>query len=146
MQDNLYRKVEGMLYSYNKVKAKIENIKLEIEELNDFVGIKGAGDGVRGSTPTYTITSSVENEVIAREESLPLKIQKLERELRSKERFVRSIDNALNTLEEADLMIIQYKYFRKYSIDKIAELLDISDSTVQRNKKDAVLELMDIIG
>lgn len=143
--DNLYRKIEGMLYSYPKVKAEIENIKIDIEELNDVIGIRGASDNPKGSTPTYAFNSSVENEVISREEHLPEKIQGLSRLLRSKERFIKKMDNSLNTLKEDEMKLIELKYFKRYKLEDIAELMDISKDGVVKRRKSIILEVIQIL-
>ena len=140
-----YKKIEEMLYNYPKAKAEIENIKLDIEEMEDIVGIRGASDNLKGSTPTYAFNSSVENEVINREEKLPERIEGLCRVLRSKERFIRKVDNALETLNENSKQLVQLKYFKKYTIERVAEVMDVSTSTVIRGKKEVVAELINIL-
>lgn len=140
-----YKKIEEMLYNYPKVKAEIENIKLDIEEMEDIVGIRGVSDNLKGSTPTYAFNSSVENEVINREEKLPERIEGLCRVLRSKERFIRKVDNALETLNENSKQLVQLKYFKKYTIERVAEVMDVSTSTVIRGKKEVVAELINVL-
>lgn len=144
--DNLYRKIEGMLYSYPKVKAEIENIKIDIEELNDVIGIKGASDNqIKPSTPTYAFNSNVENEVINRDEKLQENTLNLQRLLRSKERFIKKIDNSLATLKDDEMKLVEFKYFKRYKLDYIAGVLDLSINTVVRRRKDIILELISIL-
>lgn len=146
-QDRKYfcKKVEEMLYSYPKAKAEIENIKLDLEEMQDIIGIKGTTNDPKGSTPTYAFNSSVENEVINRDEKLPERIEGLNRVLRSKERFIQKIDNALESLDENEKTLVQLKYFKKYTIERVAELMNVSTSTIIRNRKDAMAELMSVL-
>jgi hypothetical protein len=140
--DNSYSRVEGMLYSYPKVKAEIENIKLDIDELNDVLGIKGASNNqIKPSTATYSFNSNVENEVIDRDD----KIQNLNRMLRSKERHIKKIDNGLSTLTPDELKLVEMKYFRREKIDRIADVMDRSTDTIVRRRKDIILELINIL-
>lgn len=138
-------KIEEMLYSYPRAKAEIENIKLDLEEIQDIIGIRGSTDSPKGSTPTYAFNSSVENEVINRDEKLPERIEGLNRVLRSKERFIQKVDNALETLNENGKTLIQLKYFKKYTIERVAEFMNVSTSTVIRSRKDVILELMNVL-
>ena len=115
-----YKKIEEMLYNYPKAKAEIENIKLDIEEMEDIVGIRGASDNLK-------------------------RIEGLCRVLRSKERFIRKVDNALETLNENSKQLVQLKYFKKYTIERVAEVMDVSTSTVIRGKKEVVAELINIL-
>ena len=135
-----------MLYSYPKVKAEIENIKIDIEELNDVIGIKGASDNqIKPSTPTYAFNSNVENEVINRDEKLQENTLNLQRLLRSKERFIKKIDNSLATLKDDEMKLVEFKYFKRYKLDYIAGVLDLSINTVVRRRKDIILELISIL-
>lgn len=143
--NNAYKKIEEMLYNYPKAKAEIENIKLDIEEMQDIVEIKGVRNNPKGSTPTYAFNSSVENELINREEKLTERIEGLCRLLRSKERFIQKIDNALDTLSENGQQLVKLKYFKKYTIERVAEIMDVSTSTVIRSRKEVVGELINVL-
>lgn len=134
-----------MLYSYPKVKAEIENIKIDIEELNDslsILGIKGASNNkIKPTSPTYAFNSNVENETIERDE----KIKYLSSLLRSKERFIRKIENCLDTLTEEERKLVEMKYFKRNKLDRIAEILDVSTITIVRKRRDIILELIDVL-
>lgn len=145
VEENNYRKIEGMLYSYPKVKVEIENIKLDIDELNDVVGIRGASNSPKGSTPTYEITSKVENEVIDRDENLPDRIANMNRHLRTKERFIKKMDNALGLLNEDERKLIEHKYFKRYTFERIAEIFNMSKDGVVKRRKAIILELITIL-
>lgn len=144
--DNLYSKVEGMLYSYPKVKTEIENIKLDIEELNDIVGIKGGSNNyIKPTSPTNQFNSNVENEVIDRDENLPDKIVNLNRILRSKERFIKKMDNVLGLLKDEERKLIEMKYFKRDTFEHMAEVFGMSKDGVVKRRKSIILELMDIL-
>ena len=144
--DNLYRRIEGMLYIYPKVKAEIENIKIDIEELNDVLGIKGANNNqIKPSTATYSFNSNVENEVIDREESIPEKTLHLQRTIRSKERFVRKVDVALGTLNDDNRKLIELKYFKGISANDLANRYGIEPITFYKRKAMIIKGLMGLL-
>lgn len=141
--ENLYRKIEGMLYSYPKIKAEIENIKLDMEELNDnVIGISGASDNkIKPSTSTYAFSSNVENEVVNKDE----RMESLNRLLRSKERFIEKIDNSLEILSDDEQILVSLKYFKRQKLERVAEVLQRSVVTIVRKRKTIIVELMSIL-
>ena len=69
--DKLYKKVEGKLFNYNKIKDDIEIINLEIEKVkNNYVGCSGISYDSERTGKTYSISNTVEQEVIRKEESI----------------------------------------------------------------------------
>ena len=63
--DKLYKRVEGKLFSYNKIKDDIEIIDLEIAKVNnDYVGCSGINYDSEKTGKTYNISNTVEQEVI----------------------------------------------------------------------------------
>lgn len=145
-KDNNYSRVEGMLYSYPKVKVEIENIKLDIDELNEVVGIKGTSNNqIKPTSPTYQFNSNVENEVIDRDENLPERIASMNRLLRSKERFIKKMDNALGLLKDEERKLVELKYFKRDTFEHIAEMFDMSKDGVVKRRKSIILELIDIL-
>lgn len=136
MKDNSYSKVEGILYSVPKLKADIENLKIDLEEVQDIVGIRGASGYEKAGSSTYAFNSSVEDEVMVRDEKLGKKIAALTIEIRCKQRQLRKVENALGTLTEEELAIIEMRYFKRYPINRICETIDItSDTFIKRRKK-----------
>ena len=69
--DKLYKRVEGKLFSYNKIKDDIEIIDLEIAKVNnDYVGCSGINYDSEKTGKTYNISNTVEQEVIRKEERI----------------------------------------------------------------------------
>ena len=66
MKDNNYSMVEGILYNYPKLKVEIDNLKLDLEEANEIMGIKGASGNEKAGSSTNAFCSVVENEVLER--------------------------------------------------------------------------------
>ena len=102
----LFRKTEGKLFDYKRIKSAIEKIELDIEEIkNEYIGCGAIGYEER-TGPTYNISRLVENEVIKKEQ----RINYLEYRKRQKEIEKRKIEIAINnfTLEQKELFDILY--------------------------------------
>lgn len=133
----LYRKTEAILYNYNKTKAKIKNIELDIENIkNEFNGPGAIGYEER-TQATNSFNSSVENEVIAREKE----INRLEREKRLQEIEILKVDNAIGSLTEREKLIVEMRYFKKYSNRNIAAKLNLTEEYICTLKKSAVNQI-----
>ena len=143
MKDNNYSTVEGILYNLPKLKVEIDNLKLDLEEAQEVVGITGTSGNERAGSATYAFSSVVENEVIERERNNERRIQGILRDLQKKEREFKRIENVLSMLTEQEMLLIEMKYFKRYSINRICELLDITTATfIKRRKKIIVQTLM----
>ena len=135
MIDSKYKQVEKMLSNYPNLKIKVENLKIELEQAQEIVGIRGASDNEKAGSSTYAFTSAVENEVIERERNLEKTVQTILREMLWREREIRKLENALSRLTEEEMMLIEYRYFKGLSINKACELLDITPATFNRKRK-----------
>ena len=143
MKDNNYSIVEGILYNLPKLKVEIDNLKLDLEEAQEVVGITGASGNERAGSATYAFSSVVENEVVQRERNMEQHTQTILKEIQKKERQLKKIENVLSTLTEQEMLLIEMKYFKRYSINRICELLDITTATfIKRRKKIIVQTLM----
>ena len=81
MDKELFKRTESILYNYSMLKAEINNLELEIEELeNEYEGI-GAISYEERSSATYKISESIANEIIFREKE----VYRLNKMKRSKE-------------------------------------------------------------
>lgn len=139
--DSLYRKTEAILYNYNKTKAQIKNIELEIENIkNDIDGVGAIGYEER-TQATNAFNSSVENEVVLRDN----KIDRLVRYKRNREIEIEKVDNAIGSLPEREQLIINLRYFQKYSNGMIAAKLFITEEYLCNIKKIAVNQILDLI-
>ncbi|MBU3107158.1 RNA polymerase subunit sigma [Clostridium gasigenes] len=120
MRNNKY--IEALLYNYNRNKVDIKNMKLDLEVLeNDYQGV-GAIVYEERTQATNAFTSSVENEIIRRDE----KIIKLRNDIRLKEIEVQKIDNIVESLSDKEQQFIRLKYFEKNTHNQISEKIDIS--------------------
>lgn len=136
-----YKKTEAVLYNYKNLKAEIKNIDIEIEELKQNYRGCGAINYNEKSSPTYKFNSSIENEIVTREEQ----IKYLENIKSSKQRLIDKIDNALNTLDERSHRIIQLRYFNKQSNKQLAINLNLTEQRVSEIKTEIVNSLMKLI-
>ncbi len=127
MKDNNYCIVEGILYNYPKLKVEIDNLRLDLEEAREIVGIKGASDNEKAGSPTHAFSSVVENEVLDREKNLEKRIKVIESAILKKERQLKKIENVLGTLTEYELRLIEMKYFKRYSVGRICEILEVTE-------------------
>lgn len=140
MKEMTYRDVEGVLYNLPSQKVRINNLKLELEEVQEIIGIRGASDNERAGSSTYAFSSTVENEVIERDRKLADQIIQLSRTINQKEREVRRVENILGLLTDYEMRIIEMKYFKRYSIGRICEILEVTEDGFNKRKKRLVKE------
>lgn len=138
MKESDYKKVESILYEVPKLKAEIANLQIDLEEIQEIIGIRGASPNEKAGSATYAFNSSVEDEVISREEKLEEKVLNLKEAIRRRERQVRKVENALKVLNEKELLLVEMRYFKHYSINRVCEILDITTPTFNRRKNGAL--------
>lgn len=120
---DIFRDTEGVLYNYSMLKAEIHNLELEIEELQDeYQGVCSIGYEER-TGPTNKISDSVANEVIHKEKVI-LKLQRIKR---SKERLLRKINAAIDSLDETEKKFVEYRYTsnKKRSWNQVGALMNL---------------------
>ena len=140
MKDSSYSKVEGILYGLPKLKVEIDNLKLDLEEIQEIVGIRGASPNEKAGSSTNAFSSVVENEVLEREKELEKKINKLTSLIQSKERQLKKIENILSTLTEYEMRLIEMRYFKRYSISRICEILEITEDGFNKRRKNIIVK------
>lgn len=121
----LFKKTESMLYNYSMLKAEIDNLELELEELdNEYEGI-GAMVYEERSGATNKISDSVANEIIFKEKE----VYKLNKIKRSKEILLTKINNALEALDESERKIVHYRYLSsKRTWIQVSEILSMDSN------------------
>lgn len=126
----LFKKTESILYNYSMLKAEINNLELELEELeNEYEGI-GAMVYEERSSNTYKISDSVANEIMFKEKEA----YKLNKMKRSKEILLLKINNALEVLDDNERKVVHYRYLNgKRTWMQVGEILSI-DSNYCCNK------------
>lgn len=107
-----FKKTEYTLYNYKSLDTKTKNIKIDIDNLKNDITIKAVGYDERVS-PTNLFNSSVENEVVRREEHVQEKIDMLEAKLKYYQDLKIKIDGALQQLTEQEFRLVQLRYFSK---------------------------------
>lgn len=115
-----YKGVESMLYNYKSMHAEIKNIDLEIGELDyEYNGCSSISYEEK-SSPTNKFNSSVENEMINK----IYKPEDLEKRKHKLKVQIEKIDNALETLTEDEMHLVELRYFNKFQFKIIAERID----------------------
>lgn len=143
MADNNYRRTEGVLYNYRYIKTEIENIEIDIEEIKaEYTGITGITYEEK-TGPTNKFNSSVENEVTKKDKL----IKTLTREMKSKKRLIKKIDNALGVISsnKNEETIVRLRYFKRKSWDYIGSELKLDPDYCRAIKRDAIKHLSDLI-
>ena len=125
MSKELFKKTERILYNYSMLKAEINNLELEIEELeNEYEGIGAISYEERSGT-TYKISDSVANEIIFREKE----VYRLHKAKRSKEILLSKINNALEVLDENERKVVHYRYLNgKRTWMQVGEILSMDSN------------------
>ena len=82
----------------------------------------------------------VENEVLDREKNLEKRIKAIEGTILKKERQIKKIENILGTLTEYELRLIEMRYFKRYSIGRICELLELSEDGFNKRRKKVIVK------
>lgn len=141
MNNKLFKTVESRLYNYKRIDIEISNIKLEIKELQtEYLGIKNKLIDAR--TKTNEITSTVENEIIAKEKE----INKKEESILYKEIEKLKIENALKILSDDELKLIDLFYSTSQQKKVyIAKNLNIDIRTMYRYRKNIIEKLIEIL-
>ena len=140
MKDNNYSMVEGILYNYPKLKVEIDNLKLDLEEVQEVVGIRGASGNEKAGSSTNAFSSVVENEILEREKNLEKRINALTSSIQSKERQLKKIENILSTLTEYEMRLIEMRYFKRYSVGRICEVLELSEDGFNKRRKNIIVK------
>lgn len=136
-----YKKVEGMLYNYKNTVIKIENKRIDLEELeNDYRGL-GSISYEERTQSTNAFSSSVENEIIKRDE----KIIKLRNEIKIMQNNILRIDNALKGLRDYEKSLIEMKYFKNFTHEEIADELNFEVDSITKIKSRVINKLVPLI-
>lgn len=139
-----YKKIEGMLYKYKKIKKEICNLELEVEFVkNNYEGCTGLSYEEKG-TPTNKFSSVVENEVVTKERML----KELSKRIELKQLEIEKIDNALSILNDKKKELIRLRYIDgqgRVSWPQIARQMYISESRCYQLKDETINELIPMI-
>lgn len=123
----MFKKTEYALYNYKDLDIKIKSIDIDIEMLENDITLKAISYEEK-TGPTNAFSSSVENEVIRREEKIQEQINKLKRDkLLYKSRKLK-IENALELLTKEERKLVELRYFSrpKKSWVEISRVMNIA--------------------
>ena len=140
MKDNNYSMVEGILYNYPKLKVEIDNLKIDLEEVQEIMGIQGDSGNEKAGSSTNAFSSVVENEVLEREKNLKRQIQAITETIQKKERQLKKVENILSTLTEYEMRLIEMRYFKRYSVGRICEVLELSEDGFNKRRKNIIVK------
>lgn len=112
MDKDLFKKTEGELYNYKGLDIKIKSIEMDIEMLQNDITLKAINYNEK-SGPTNAFNSSVENEVIRRDEVVKEQIQKLQNAKKFYMIKKNKIENALQCLNGEEVKLVEMRYFQK---------------------------------
>ena len=125
MSTELFKKTERILYNYSMLKAEINNLELEIEEIeNEYEGL-GAISYEERSSVTNKISDSVANEIIFKSRE----VYRLNKIKRSKEILLNKINNALEALDDNERKVVHYRYLNgKRTWMQVGEILSMDSN------------------
>ncbi|WBW97581.1 sigma factor-like helix-turn-helix DNA-binding protein [Oceanirhabdus sp. W0125-5] len=132
-------KVIEKIKDYRNLRAEIDRLKIELEELQD-ASLKAVQYREKLS-PTNKITSAVEEQVIKTEK----KISEIKCTIRCKERELRKIDNALTVLDEREVDVLKLKYIEGKSWETVCYKLDRSYSRAKQIERKALEKIGHLI-
>lgn len=111
MQEKL-KKTEETLYNYKSMETRIKNIQIDMENLLNDITLKAVSYEQK-SSKTNAFNSSVENEVIRREENLKKHIDVLKAKLKYNKDLKVKIEGALGELNSSEYKLVSLRYFSK---------------------------------
>ena len=132
------------MHNVPKLKIEIDNLQLDLEEVEEIMGIHGQSGNVAAGSSTYAFNSAVENEVIDRDENLEERKRKIIASISKKERRLKRIENNLSLLSEKQMLLVELKYFKDYPNSRVCDILDISESAMSKRRKNAIIKLMSV--
>lgn len=128
------------MHNVPKLRIEIANLKLDLEEIEEIVGITGQSGNIAAGSPTNAFNSNVENEVIDRDENLEDKQRKIKTSISKRERKLKRIENNLQILSESEMLLVELKYFKNYTNARVCDVLELSDSGLTKRRKRIIVE------
>lgn len=146
MNKNMFKKTEKTLYNYKNLGLEVESLDIHINSILNDVSIAGVSYEQKPS-PTNSFSSSVENEVIKREEYQAEIIEKLRSKKQSLIESDRLLKVALNSLEPEEYKLVELRYFSKPKKTwvEIGMTLGIDNVTCCRMKNKIINKIMNYI-
>ena len=130
---NYYKATEKFLYNYNSLKASIENMKQEIEEL-DYREISAVNYEKEPTGKTYAFHSITEEAGIRAAEKKKL----LEKRIKATQSKLERIDRAIKALNDTERQIITERYINGKQWWQVAYEIKYSEKWCKELRRRAV--------
>lgn len=119
--------VRKLLYNYKSFKCILADKNKLLEEVEQYgLPSRSSSVSIYPTSPTNDSKDDVKEEYI----------NTLQHQIKSLERHISAIDNALDTIKhDKYYSIIDYRYFREMSYKEIGEILYLDRTNVSRNDK-----------
>jgi RNA polymerase sigma factor (sigma-70 family) len=160
-----YQKVEGMLYGHYRRKKRINSLKSRIIRTNNRISrlrtdikecnvclddtLKGI-DYSKEYVNTGQVVSNIERELEKAIDNILKSIayeirrkRKTQSRIRNLEKAIDDVEVLLEELSEEELQIIELRYGEKKSDREIADMINMSRTTVQRKRTDIIKQLIE---
>lgn len=140
MEDK-FKLTEKHLYNYKDIDKLNKLTDIKIKQLLNDVSVKVISYEEK-SAPTNAFHSSVEDDVIRRDEHIRSKIDQLRKEKENRIIEKELIDNVLELLDIEERKLVELRYFKdKLSWTSIASKLNVSQDTCIRMRRKIIYEL-----
>ena len=137
-----FKNTEGLLYSYNSLKVKIKNLKLDLEniEFEDLQAVQYDHDKL---SETNAFNSSVENNVISKEKQ----IQIINKKIRYYQNTIAKIDNALENLSDSEKKLVEMRYLRSEPCPwmQIAREMQLEVTNCYKRRNNIIKKISDML-
>ena len=137
-----FKNTEGLLYSYNSLKVKIKNLKLDLEniEFEDLQAVQYDHDKL---SETNAFSSSVENNVISKEKQ----IQIINKKIRYYQNTIAKIDNALENLSDSEKKLVEMRYLRSEPCPwmQIAREMQLEVTNCYKRRNNIIKKISDML-
>ena len=146
MEDR-FKKTEYYLYKYKDIDKLNQLADIKIKKLLNDVSIGGGDMFGEKSSPTNKFSSSVEDEVIKRSETIQVEIDKLKREKEERILEKELISTSLTLLAEEERHLVELRYFSKPTREwaSIADELNQSTDNCIKIRRKVIEKLADYI-
>ena len=137
-----FKNTEGLLYSYNSLKVKIKNLKLDLEniEFEDLQAVQYDHDKL---SETNAFNASVENNVISKEKQ----IQIIKKKIRYYQNTIAKIDNALENLSDSEKKLVEMRYLRSEPCPwmQIAREMQLEVTNCYKRRNNIIKKISDML-
>lgn len=137
-----FKNTEGLLYSYNSLKVKIKNLKLDLEniEFEDLQAVQYDHDKL---SETNAFSSSVENNVISKEKQMQI----INKKIRYYQNTIAKIDNALENLSDSEQKLVEMRYLRSEPCPwmQIAREMQLEVTNCYKRRNNIIKKISDML-